>query len=146
MDLLGSGSLHSFLADIEYEVYDSSCLNDLASKQWSEHPWPVGWPTIAQGARSLSTNTSLCNRPPHSLASGLSGTEPTPFQEGTFNTLKLQASSQGSCKIRQSTHLSFLMTVDTTNTLALAPGTTLPGSTPGEGGLVLSHLWKRPLK
>ena len=146
MDLLGGGSLDSFLGDIEYEVYDSSCLNDLASKQWSEHPWPVGWPTIAQGARSLSTNTSLCNIPPHSLASGWSGTEPTPFQEGTFNTLQLQASSQGSCKSRQSTHLSFLMTVDTTNTLALAPGTTLPGSTPGEGGLVLSHLWKRHLK
>ena len=32
------------------------------------------------------------------------------------------------------------MIVDTTNTLALAPGTTLPGSPPGEGGLVLIHL------
>ena len=44
------------------------------------------------------------------------------------NTLKLQASSQGSWKIRQSTHLSFVLIVDTTNTLALAPFTTLPGS------------------
>ena len=95
---------------------------------------------------SVNQIQSLWNRPPHSLASGLSGTEPTPFQEGTFNTLTLQASSQGSCKIRQSTHLSFLMTVDTTNTLALAPGTTLPGSPPGEGGLVLIQLWKRHLK
>ena len=41
---------------------------------------------------------------------------------------------------------SFLMIVDTTNTLALAPGTTLPGSPPGEGGLVLIHLWKKHLK
>ena len=95
---------------------------------------------------SVNQNQSLWNRPPHSLASGWSGTEPTPFQERTFNTLKMQASSQGSCKSRQSTHLSFLMTVDTTNTLALAPGTTLPGSTPGEGGLVLIQLWKRHLK
>jgi len=38
------------------------------------------------------------------------------------------------------------MIVDTTNTLALAPVTTLPGSTPGEGGLVLIHLWKKLLK
>ena len=38
------------------------------------------------------------------------------------------------------------MLVDTTNTLALAPGTTLPGSPPGEGGLVLIQLWKRHLK
>ena len=38
------------------------------------------------------------------------------------------------------------MTVDTTNTLALAPGNTLPGSPPGEGGLVLIPLWKRHLK
>ena len=38
------------------------------------------------------------------------------------------------------------MIVDTTNTLALAPGTTLPGSPPGEGGLVLIHLWKKHLK
>jgi len=49
----------------------------------------------------------------------VSGTEPTPFQEGTFNPLTLQASSQGSWKIRPSTHLSFLMIEDTTNTLAL---------------------------
>ena len=95
---------------------------------------------------SVNKNQSLWIRPPHSLASGVSGTEPTPFQEGTFNTLTLQASSQGSWKIRQSTHLSFLMIVDTTNTLALAPGTTLPGSPPGEGGLVLIHLWKKHLK
>jgi len=94
----------------------------------------------------VNQNQALWNISPHSLASGLSGTEPTPFQEGTFNTLKLQASSQGSWKFRQSTHLSFLKIVDTTNTLALAPGTTLPGSTPGEGGLVLIHLWKRLLK
>ena len=59
VDLLGCGSLDSFLGDIEYEVYDSSCLNDWASKQWSEHPWPVGWPTIAQSAGCLSTKTSL---------------------------------------------------------------------------------------
>ena len=78
---------------------------------------------------SVNPNQSLWKRPPHSLASGLSGTEPTPFQEGTFNTLKLQVSSQGSWKIRQSTHLSFLMLVDTTNTLALAPGTTFQVST-----------------
>ena len=55
MDLLVCGSLDSFLADIESEVYDSSCLNAWASKPWSEHPWPVGWPTIAQSARCLST-------------------------------------------------------------------------------------------
>jgi len=94
----------------------------------------------------VNQNQSLWNRPPHSLASGLSGTEPTPFQDGTFNTLTLQASSQGSWKITQSTHLSFLMIVDTTNTLALAPHNTLPGRTPWEGGLVLFHLWKRHLK
>ena len=78
---------------------------------------------------SVNKNQSLWIRPPHSLASGVSGTEPTPFQVGPFSTLKLQASSQGSWKIRQSTQLSFLMTVDTTNTLELAPGTTLPVST-----------------
>ncbi len=55
MDLLWFGSLDSFLGDIEYAVYDSSGLNDWAPKQWSEHPWPVGWPTIAQSARCLST-------------------------------------------------------------------------------------------
>ena len=55
MDLLGCGSLDSFLGDIEYELCDSPCLNDWASKQWSQHPWPVGWPTIAQSARGLST-------------------------------------------------------------------------------------------
>ena len=38
------------------------------------------------------------------------------------------------------------MIVDTTNTLALAPGTTLPGSPPAEGGHVLIPLWKRHLK
>ena len=38
------------------------------------------------------------------------------------------------------------MIVDTTNTLALALATTLPVSTPGEGGLVLIHLWKKHLK
>ena len=59
VDLLGCGSLDSFLGDIEYEVYDSSCLNDWASKQWSEQPWPVGWPTTAHSARCLSTKTSL---------------------------------------------------------------------------------------
>jgi len=123
-------SLHWFFGDLEYQVYDSSCLNDLASNQCSEHPWPVGWPIIAQSARCLSTKSmSLRNSPPHSLASGVSGTEPTPFQDGTFNTLTLQASSEGSWKFRQATHLSFLLTVDTTNTLALAPRTTLPGST-----------------
>ena len=94
---------------------------------------------------SVNQNQSLWKRPPHSLASGVSGTEPTPFQDGTFNTLQLQASSQGSWKFRQATHLSYLMTVDTTNTLPLAPRTTLPGSTPGEGGLVLIPLWKRHL-
>ena len=72
--------------------------------------------------------------------------EPTPFQDGTFNTLTLQALSQGSWKIRQSTHLSFLMLVDTTNTLGLAPGTTFQVSTQREGGLVLIHLWKSHLK
>ena len=55
MDLLGCGSLDSFLGDTEYKFYDSLCLNDWASKQWSEHPWPVGWPTIAQSERCLST-------------------------------------------------------------------------------------------
>ena len=59
VDLLECGSLDSFLAGIEYEVYDSPCLNDLASKQWSEHPWRVGWPTVAQSARCLSTKTRL---------------------------------------------------------------------------------------
>ena len=76
----------------------------------------------------------------------MSGTEPSPFQEGTFNTLKLQATSQGSWKVLQSTHPSFLMIVDTTNTLALDPGTTLPGNTPGDVGLLLIHLWKKHLK
>jgi len=37
VDLLVCGSLDSFLADIESEVYDSSCLNDWASKPWSEY-------------------------------------------------------------------------------------------------------------
>jgi len=112
------------------------------------------WASVASGLANhspecmmcVNQNRSLWNTPPHSLASWVSQTEPTPFQEGIFNTLKLQASSQGCCKIRQSTHLSFLMTVDTANTLALAPGTTLPGSTPWEGGLVLIHLWKSHLK
>ena len=40
---------------------------------------------------------------------------------------------------------SFLMILDRTNTLALAPGTTLPVSTQREGGLVLIPLWKRQL-
>ena len=38
VDLLGCGYLDTFLGLIEYEVYDSSCLNDWASKQWSELP------------------------------------------------------------------------------------------------------------
>jgi len=112
------------------------------------------WASLASGLpkhspeckMSVNKNQSLWNTPPHSLASGLSGTEPNPFQDGTFNTLTLQASSQGSWKVIQSTHLSFLMIVDTANTLALAPGTTLPVSPPWEGGLVLIHLWKRHLK
>ena len=53
--MIGCGPLDSFLGDIEYEVYESSCLNDWPSKQWSEHPWPVGWLTIGQSARCLST-------------------------------------------------------------------------------------------
>jgi len=114
----------------------------------------MGWASLASGLAnhspeckmSVNQNQSLWNRPPHSLASWLSGTEPTPFQEGTFNTLKLQASSKGSWKIRQSMHLSLLMIVDTTNTLALAQCTTLPVRTQWEGGLVLIYLWNRHLK
>ena len=95
---------------------------------------------------SVDQTQALCNVPPHSLVLGLSGSQPTPFHDGTFNTLKLQASSQGSWKIRQSTHVSFRMIVDTTKTLVLAPGTTLPVTSQWDGGLVLIHLWKRHLK
>ena len=42
--------------------------------------------------------------------------------------------------------LSILKILDTTDTLALTLGTTLPASTQREGGLVLIHMWKIHLK
>jgi len=59
---------------------------------------------------------------------------------GNFQYPQIAGYITGLMEILQSTHPSFLMIVDTTNTLALAPGTTLPGSPPGEGGLVVIHL------
>ena len=44
---------------------------------------------------SVNQNQSLWKRPPHSLASGLLGTEPTPFQDGTFNTLEIAGITTG---------------------------------------------------
>ena len=54
----GGGSLDPCLGNLGCEVCDSSCLKELTSKQWSEHPWPVAWLPMAQSARFLLTQTS----------------------------------------------------------------------------------------
>ena len=79
---------------------------------------------------SVNQNQSLWNRTPHSLASGLSGTEPTPFQDGTFNTLEIAGITTGLLE-DQTVDPHFLpYACSQTNTLALAPGATLPVSSP----------------
>ena len=131
------------LWDLGYEVCDSTCLNKVSSKQWSEHldKWPGYRPLckiLVSQTHSLF-GTFLIILKKHYCQ----GQSPLPSRrENSIPSTSRHHHRAPGASDEQPAFLSLQLSTPKTG----ADPRNLPASTKIEGGLVLTHLWKFHLK